>query len=214
MKEFYRRRLPHIQPAEASYFITYRLAGSLPRQALTKLQEKYNREKKNIKSTFKDDKLALAAELKNLQQYYFYKYEYYLDQVLHGPAWLGQSAVAQVVSDSLHFLEQQLQCWELWAFSILSNHVHIVCTLLPDAPPVHEIMRRHKNFTAVHCNRILGRTGEFWQEESFDRLIRDEDDFYFKIWYTLNNPVKASLVKNWQDWPFNFCHPEIRKQIE
>lgn len=48
------------------------------------------------------------------------------------------------------------------------------------------------------ANRLLGRTGAFWQQEVWDRLIRDEAEFRRAVGYTLANPAKAGLV----DWPW------------
>ncbi|MGH9765501.1 MAG: hypothetical protein ACREDR_27685, partial [Blastocatellia bacterium] len=63
------------------------------------------------------------------------------------------------------------------------------------------------------CNVALGRTGAFWQHESFDRVIRDEDEFDRTIRYVLNNPVKAGLVGYWKDWKWNYCRPELEQLL-
>jgi putative transposase len=72
-------------------------------------------------------------------------------------------------------------------------------------------MQLHKSFTAVEANKVLERSGPFWMEESYDRLIRGEDDFYKRVFYTIFNPVKAKLVEKWNEWPYTYLHPEIRK---
>ncbi|MEX0905934.1 MAG: hypothetical protein WD604_01775 [Balneolaceae bacterium] len=66
-----------------------------------------------------------------------------------------------------------------------------------------------KRFSAISCNKVLTRKGAFWQAESFDRLIRDENELERVIQYTLFNPVKASLAEDWQKWPFTYCKPEF-----
>jgi REP element-mobilizing transposase RayT len=66
-------------------------------------------------------------------------------------------------------------------------------------------LRLLKGATARECNRILQRTGAFWQHESYDHVIRDDEELEQTIWYVLFNPVKAGLVNSWQDWPWTFC---------
>jgi type I restriction enzyme M protein len=58
------------------------------------------------------------------------------------------------------------------------------------------ILHSWKSFTAKEANKVLARTGAFWQPESFDHLIRDEQDFTHAVEYVLNNPAKAGL----SDW--------------
>ncbi len=58
-------------------------------------------------------------------------------------------------------------------------------------------------------NQKLGRTGLLWQEESFDRIIRDEEHLFNLIRYVGNNPRKAGLPeKQWMRW----VHPEWEQQ--
>ena len=95
----------------------------------------------------------------------------------------------------------------------MSNHVHLVVRHLEEAYdveyPVTGFMKSIKSFTGKKCNKLLKRTSKFWQNESFDRLIRDDDELEKVILYTLNNPVKAKLVNNWRDWPYTYCKPEF-----
>ena len=57
------------------------------------------------------------------------------------------------------------------------------------------IVHSWKSFTANKCNRVLGRTGRFWEREPFDRYIRNQRHFYNARIYTENNPVKAGLCE-------------------
>jgi len=63
------------------------------------------------------------------------------------------------------------------------------------------------------ANRELNRTGSFWHEESYDRLIRNADELNNTIQYTLNNPVNINLVKDWRDWLHSYCKPEFAKEL-
>ncbi len=70
-------------------------------------------------------------------------------------------------------------------------------------------MKNIKSYTAKEANKILGRSGKFWQNESYDRVIRDEKELENKIKYTIYNPVKSGLVSDWKHWPYTYCKPEF-----
>ena len=67
-----------------------------------------------------------------------------------------------------------------------------------------KIMHRVKRRSARLGNECLGRTGEFWEHESYDHWIRDHDEWQRTINYVRNNPVSAGLVRRWEDWPWTF----------
>ncbi len=65
-------------------------------------------------------------------------------------------------------------------------------------------MKRIKGPTAIYANRLLNRSGRFWQKESYDRCVRDEREYKNVVAYILENPVKARLVKTWDEYPFTY----------
>lgn len=65
-----------------------------------------------------------------------------------------------------------------------------------------EILYSIKSYSAHQINRLLGRTGALWQDESFDRLIRSETDLAGKWTYIRNNPVKKGLVESVEEYPY------------
>ena len=174
---YYERRLPHWHPQGQDLFVTWRLAGSLPAV----------RQFVSIK-TGKD----------------FVVCDHALDKATTGPMWLKDDGVAQCVVDSLHHGRHQLKLYELHAWVIMCNHVHVLWT--PFAP-MTSIMNRIKTFTARQANRILGRSGPFWQRESFDRWIRDEKEFHRIVNHIQDNPVKAGLCENIEDWKWSSARP-------
>ncbi len=94
----------------------------------------------------------------------------------------------------------------------MPNHVHVVFEILrrserrSDLP---SIMQSLKSRTARQANILLGREGAFWQDESYDHVIRDNDEYLRVINYVLENPVKARLVSKWDDWQWTYCKPDI-----
>jgi putative transposase len=107
----------------------------------------------------------------------------------------------------------------------MPTHIHIVFSLISESRltengsssglaarhefPVTKILGSLKKYTARRANDILRRNGDFWQDESYDHLVRDLAELQRLIWYVLQNPVKAGLVKDWQDWPWNYCANEV-----
>ena len=69
------------------------------------------------------------------------------------------------------------------------------------------ILQGIKGYTSREINKILNKKGSFWQDESFDRLIRDDKELFNTIKYVLQNPVSAGLVDDWENWEHSYCHP-------
>ena len=202
MEEFYKRKLPHIQPKGATLFVTFRLAGSLPDSVIAQLKRKVEAEK--LAAVTEDDKYAVEK-----------RYFALFDECLHksnGPHYLAEPALANLVVDSLRYRDQRV--YRLDAFTILSNHVHVMFAPLQDgtyadgAPKYYKlskIMQSLKRHTARECNRLLGQQGTFWQAESYDHVVRNEAEWHRIMDYVLQNPVKAGLVSEWHKWPYTYC---------
>ena len=82
---------------------------------------------------------------------------------------------------------------------VMPDHVHLLLTpAIDEQGPISipEIMQAIKGTSAHRINKYLGRKGRVWQDESFDRAMREVEDVRGKIEYILRNPVRAELVKN------------------
>src|SRR5207237_163900 len=105
------------------------------------------------------------------------------------------------VAETLLIGERDWKKYRLWAWVIMSNHVHILLTPLIE---LQKVTRALKSYSARKANLILGRTGEpFWQDESYDHWIRDSDEMNGIIRYIEWNPVKVSLAERIEDWPWS-----------
>ena len=83
----------------------------------------------------------------------------------------------------------------------MPNHMHL---LIRPLKPVPVITRWLKGSTARTANQILGRTGRaFWQDESYDRWVRGNDEFQKIVRYIEWNPVSAGLVDSIEEWPWS-----------
>jgi len=64
----------------------------------------------------------------------------------------------------------------LHAYVIMNDHVHVLLQLLPDFR-LEEILRSWKSFTANQMQRNHRRQGSIWQDEYFDRVVRDDGEY-------------------------------------
>ena len=87
----------------------------------------------------------------------------------------------------------------------MPNHIHYLLKPLKDVE-LEEITHSIKSYTAHEANKILKRKGSFWQEETFDRYIRNRKHFVNVIKYIENNPVKAKLCNKKEDWKFSSAY--------
>ncbi len=88
--------------------------------------------------------------------------------------------------------------------AVMPDHVHLVLQALLDEQgcefSLSEILQAIKGASAHRINRLLGRSGHLWQEESFDHVIRNSEDVNAKMAYVLNNPVRKGLVSRARDY--------------
>ncbi len=91
--------------------------------------------------------------------------------------------------------------YDLHAWVIMPNHVHLLITPLTEAAL---FLRRLKGFSARRANESLGQTGQpFWQDESYDHLVRSGEEYRRVARYISNNPVKAGLVQSIEEFPWS-----------
>jgi putative transposase len=175
MSYYKSRHLPHWNPEDAALFITWRPHGSFP---------------------------APEPEWERLPSaQHFQAEDQALDTLATGPHYLKDSAIAAAVANTFHYGAQTLRLYDLHAWVIMSNHVHI---LIDPLAPLPRITRSIKNFSAREANKILNRTGApFWQKESYDRWVRDEKEFNDIFHYIEFNPVTAGIVNNPEDWRYS-----------
>lgn len=125
----------------------------------------------------------------------------------HGRCWLRDERIANLVEDCLlHFDGQR---YRLIAWCIMPNHVHGLIEVFDDWS-LARILHSWKSFTAHRANEILGRTGEFWFREYFDRFVRDDRHFANAVRYIEGNPVKAGRVGSPEDWRWSSAY-KMRK---
>jgi len=132
--------------------------------------------------------------------------EAYLDQG-HGSCYLQDQSIATMVQGALLFHDSHK--YRLIAWVVMPNHVHMLCAP-HQGQSLAGIMHSVKSFTSSEANKMLNRSGRFWQKEYFDRYIRNARQFATTVAYIENNPVKANLCERSEDWEFSSSR--LRKQ--
>ncbi|KUG08018.1 REP-associated tyrosine transposase [Solirubrum puertoriconensis] len=191
----YERNLPHRLPPGESIFITFRLAGTLPRTVVESLRAQLQRVEQV-------EKRSDAEESSVRRKRYFKHFDQMLDQAPTGPLWLQRPDIAETVRTAIHHFDSR--SYDLICYCLMPNHVHLLVHVPEQAPPLIQTLRELKGRTARQANLLLGREGAFWQPESYDHVVRNGEEMQRIIAYVLENPVKAGLVADWQKWPYSY----------
>jgi len=179
-----RRNLPHWHCEGAIYWVTFRLADSLPQSKLDQLAEE------------KDVWLRLHPKPWGDEQWSEYntrfgeRVETWLDAG-HGSCALKRPDVRDVVKDCLMKFDGDRV--RIHAAVIMPNHVHVVLEPL-GAQTLSVLLKGIKGTSARFVNQRLARSGAFWMDESYDHIVRSEREYRHFIHYIRENPTKVGLA--------------------
>lgn len=178
--------LPHWQQGEAWVFVTWRLGDSLPKAKLDQWK--------------KDRDIWLKQHPEpwdnKTEDEYHDRFSRQIDEWLDqgsGSCVLKEPANGKVVADALRHYDKDR--YELASFVVMPNHVHVLFRPLGQQA-LSDILRSWKGFTAREINKRLGKSGALWQDEYWDRLIRNEGHFFKVAEYIRENPTKAKLQED------------------
>jgi REP element-mobilizing transposase RayT len=170
---FHTRRLPHYDRLDHPTFLTWRLAGTLPKGR-----------------HFRPETTSGEA---------FLAMDRLLDDGRTGPQYLRQPEIANMLVEAIRYRDGL--AYQLHNYVVMPNHVHLLIT---PRKPLPRLTQSLKQFTATEANRILGQTGRpFWQDETYDRLVRDKEEFDRIASYIEINPVRAGLAATPQEFTWS-----------
>ena len=179
----YGRHLPHWRQDGATYFVTFRLADSIP-------QDKLHQWEHEMEDWLKKNPEPHSLEQKaEYHEQFTERFQRWLDAGM-GECLLRQPELSAIVESALRHFDGER--YMLGHYVIMPNHVHVVLHLL-QGHLLKEIMHSWKSFTAHELNKVLGRSGKFWQDESFDCIVRSEAQLGKIGFYIRENPLKAGL---------------------
>jgi REP element-mobilizing transposase RayT len=171
----YSRRLPHWDIVGEPIFVTFRLHGSLPANRI-----------------FPPDNVTPGQAFAALDKA--------LDHARTGPMYLGQPEIADMVVQAIIDGQDRFRRYKLHAYVAMPNHVHMLATPLV---PFATWLKSLKGFTGFEAIRMLGIQAPFWQDESYDHLVRDAPEFERIRAYVEYNPVRAGLCAAPEEYPWS-----------
>ena len=187
----YYRHLPHWRQDNATYFVTFRLDDALPQCKLDELQ------------AIRRDWEAHHPPPRSNQDWESYarqvtvKAERWLDAG-HGACHFAEWRFAEVLREAILFFHEER--YLVSCFTIMPNHCHLVIRPFPDHA-LEKILQVCKGYAASQVNRMLGEKGSLWQEESYDRIVRDDEHLYKVVQYIGRNPGRAGIPREqWVRW--------------
>lgn len=178
--------LPHWQQDKATYFLTFRLADSIPVCLLDEW-----RQERILWQAEHPKPWTPETEAEN-HKLFSTRIDRHLDQGL-GSCLLGDAANAAQVADAFQYFDHTRYLLHAWV--IMPNHIHLLLSL-GESIDLGKTIASWKRFTATKINRQEQSSGPIWQKNYFDRLIRDWDHFINVARYIRRNPVKAKLSDN------------------
>jgi putative transposase len=188
------KNLPHWAQTGTLCFITWRTADSLPisvQNRITQWRAQLLRQfGLNSEANWKDELAKLSPNNRGRVQWSLF--ESWDEQLNRGAGrcLLAKPELSKIVADSLlHFDEER---YVLTDFVIMPNHVHLLAAFATEDALLQQCTS-WKRFTARQINAAIGESGEFWQVEQFDHLVRSEEQFAHLRRYIADNPKVARL---------------------
>ena len=176
-------RVPHWHQPGVYCFVTWRMGDSLPREVLDEW-----RSERDAWLRQNPEPWTEATELE-----YFDRFSRRMDKWLdagRGSCPFRDPTLARIVGNTLQHFDGQH--FELVSYVVMPNHVHVLFRPMGEHT-VGEIVKSWKGFSAREVNKRLGRTGSLWNDDYWDRLIRNEAHFGKVRDYIHNNPVVSGL---------------------
>lgn len=189
----YERHLPHWRKPGACYISTFRLRDSLPAGIVAemKAEEQIWQQRLAAAALQNEGRLPpdeMAAWLE-FQWVRLRKLDLLLDEG-HGECLLRHQENRAPLVEALHHFDSSRV--EMLAYAIMPNHVHTLCRPLP-GHELESLTGSWKRVSSQRIHRLLGRTGPLWQDESWDRIIRDSEHYATAVRYIAKNPLVAHL---------------------
>jgi REP element-mobilizing transposase RayT len=181
----HRGNLPHWRQNNVTYFVTTRLADSMPQEKLREWQTKRD-------AWLAAHGLQKPSDIHQLpedQQHEFHttftkEWHQWLDSG-YGECQLRRPEVRDILIKRLH-AEPSLDAWV-----IMPNHLHAL--VAPENHGLGDVLQSWKGGSSFEINRLLGRSGPLWQKEPYDHIVRSEAQFQHYRRYITENPIKAGL---------------------
>ena len=171
----YRGYIPHFEN-RGYQFITFRLYDSVPQELIEEWRLAITQENTSEQTSEECRRLHRLVD-----QY---------EDTGHGQCFLADSRVADVMRQALEHDDGKK--YDLLSYCIMPNHVHVLVYVY-EGVSLSSVMHSWRSYTAHEANKILGRVGEFWMKDYYDRYIRNADHYRAVVQYIEHNPEKVGL---------------------
>ena len=108
--------------------------------------------------------------------------------------------LARQAVESLTYYRRQGR-WQLFAYCLMSDHLHLLATPAGGAN-LSFVLGQYESFV-TRSAWGFGIVGTLWHRSFYDHVLRKQEAAQEVVAYILNNPVRAGLVKEWEDWPWS-----------
>ena len=185
------RNLPHWQQDKVTYFITFRLADSIPQVKLEQLKTEQDNWLKHHSQPYSNE------EIDEYKKLFHETIHTWLDAG-DGSCILKEEINLIIIENALNHFKDTRYLLHDWV--IMPNHVHLLLTPI-NGFTLKKIMHSMKSWTANEINKSTGRSGKLWQDESYDHIVRNAKQLRAISKYIIMNPVKAGLKRGFRTSP-------------
>ena len=182
------RNLPHFDGVGVTQFVTFRLWDSIPQEVIRQIEDELKDEKGNV------DRIRSQRK------------EAYLDRGA-GSCLLRETECAEIVRDSILFLNGGW--YELMAWVIMPNHVHLLVRF-EEGQSLSKALHSLKSYTGHELKKLHPEMSHIWQDESFDRYMRNEEHYWKTYQYIHQNPVKAKICQVPEDFQWSSAFGKLQ----
>ena len=202
-------RRPHIYPGGGTLAVTMRLAGSVTRPTIRRVQAAQLRHGNRIPPD-----VYWGATAEERRAFRLYASGQTTRRDLNGPFHFDhRPEIRDFVMEAL-LEEERRGGWEILAASLMPNHAHLLLRHTHLKRHMGTVLRLWKSYTARRCNQLLGASGSpFWEHENYDSYVDSPTALLRHLEYTLHNPVAGALCNSWMEWPGNYCAPRLRRAV-
>lgn len=187
----YTRNIPHWRQDGATYFVTFNLDDALPKPKKNEMAAL----RRDWELKYPPPRNEAAWTLWAKQS--FKKVETWMDAG-HGACWFNQTKYADELQRSiLHFHGKR---YEVGCLTLMANHCHLIIRPF-DNVSLEDETGSIKNVTTQFINKHESRSGRLWQQEFYDRIVRDDEHLFRVVRYVGSNPADAGIPpERWRRW--------------
>ena len=229
--KYHRRNLPHWQKDSAIYFVTFRLSNTIPLTIIHQIRDEFKQQLAFESGKPNQKNYARIAQIKF--QYFMKLDEYLdnhihvqhlsnpqIAKIVHEAILFFAVVYVNDINKSkpnsgLKIINYAIEAsgskeirFIIYRWCLMPNHVHLLMRPVLDRTTMKfydlgKILHSIKSYSATQANKALKEKGQFWHHESYDHIVRSQNEFN-KIWeYVDFNPLRSGLTLSIEDWTWS-----------